>query len=61
LLAEECVVMRFRLVPSLYALGIVVIVLSLVVDTFVKSEAVYLAITLVGVSLCGIAAYFTSE
>jgi hypothetical protein len=38
-----------------------VIVLSLVVDTFVKSEAVYLAITLVGVSLCGIAAYFTSE
>ena len=53
--------MRYRLVPCLYGLGIVVLVLSLVVDFFVKSEVVFLGITLAGVGLCGIAAYFMSE
>jgi hypothetical protein len=59
--AEESAVMRYWLVPSLYGLGIVVLLLSLVVGTFVKSEAAYLGITLVGFGLCGIAAYLISE
>jgi FtsH-binding integral membrane protein len=54
-------VMRSRLVPILYGLGIALLVLSLVVDIFVKSEALYLGVSLAGAVLCSIAAFFIAE
>jgi hypothetical protein len=53
--------MRSRLVPILYGLGIALLFLSLVVDIFVKSEAVYLGVSLAGAVLCSIAAFFIAE
>lgn len=53
--------MSTRLVIGLYALGIILLVLSLVAGIFVKSEAVYLGIALVGFALCGVAAFYVSE
>jgi hypothetical protein len=54
-------VVRSWHVPSLYGLGIFVLVLSLVVGIFVSSDAAFLATALAGVGMCGIAAYFISE